>query len=359
MTILNRYICREFLKIFFLSMTSFIIIYLVIAVLENVDDFVKEKVSLSMTMKFFAYQVPLIVVQVSPVATLLSSLITLGILSRNSEIIAIMTSGISLYKIATPVIWISILVSAGSLFINEAILPYTNQKARYIENVELEKKNPLGSFKQNRIWYRSKNAAYNIDLFDPFTNTLKGITIYYLDKDFHLIRRLDAKAARWIDNKWLFHEVSLRNFQNRSNIKVRRWKEKTIHIPEVPEDFKAVEKATDEMSYTDLRSYIKKIEAEGYQATKYLVDMHVKLAFPFVNLIMPLIGIPFALKTGRSKGIIGGVGISIVISLGYWIMLSFSLSLGHSGVLPPIVSAWISNITFLTFGIFMLLNARS
>ena len=358
MTLLNRYISREFLKVFFLSMASFIIIYLVITVLENIYDFIKEGVSFSTTMKFFVLRIPLIVIQVTPVSTLLSCLITLGILSRNSEIIAILTSGISLYRITAPIIGLSLLISIGSLVGNEAILPYTNQRARYIENVELKKKNPVGSFKQNKIWYKSKNAIYNIDLFDPFTNTLKGITIYYLDKDFHLTRRIDAKTAKWVNNRWHFSEVSMKRFVHGSEIIVNRWKEKAIHIPEVPDDFKMVEKATDEMSYTDLRSYIKKIKAEGYDATKYLVDMHAKLAFPFVSLIMPLIGIPFALKTGRSKGIIGGIGISIAISLSYWIMLSFCLSLGHSGVLPPIISAWISNITFLTFGIFLLLNAR-
>lgn len=346
------------MKVFFLSLGAFVVIYLVVDILEYMYQFIKLGVPLYTTVEFFMFKIPLITVQVAPVAALLSSLITLGILSRNSELVAMMASGINLYRLITPIIGISILVSIGSFIENECILPYTNQRVTYIENTELKKKNPSGFFKQNGIWYRSKNAIYNIDLFDPERNTLKGVTIYYLDRDFNLISRIDAEMAGWIDNKWHFYEISFRSFDDRAQIKMERWHKKIIPIPEVPDDFKMVEESADEMSYTNLRNYIKKIRAEGYDATKYLVDMHAKLAFPFASLIMPLLGIPFALKTGRGKGIARAVGISIVVSFGYWVMLSFSLSLGHSGVLPPIVSAWIPNFTFLMLGVLMLLNVR-
>ena len=358
MSVLTRYIGRGFLNVFFLSLVAFIVIYLVVDILENVNDFIKQGVPVHTTFEFFLFKVPLIIVQVVPVSVLLSSVITIGILSRNSEVVAMMASGISLFRIVVPIIGISLLVSVVSLLGNESILPYTNHKMRYIENVELKKKPALGSFKQNRIWYRSDNSIYNIDMFDPKRNILKGITIYYLDKDLKLISRIDAKIAKWIDNRWHFYDVFFRSFDNGTEIRMEKWGEKTVYIPESPDDFKIIEKSTDEMNYAELKDYINEIKAEGYDATKYLVDMHAKLAFPFVSLIMPLLGIPFALKTGREGGIIRGIGISIIISFGYWVMLSLSLSLGHSGNLTPIVSAWIPNFTFLMVGIFMLLHTR-
>ena len=357
MSILSRYVGREFLKLFFLSLSAFIVIYLVVDILDNINNFIIRRVPVSTTANFFLFKVPFIAVQVAPVATLLSSLVTLGTLSRNGELVAMMAGGISLYKPITPIIGISILISIVSFAATESILPYTNQRVKYIKNT-MKKRSLVAYFKQNRIWYRSKDAIYNIDLLAPERNILKGITIYYLGKDFNLTSRIDAETAEWVEGKWSFHEVSLRKFDDGEEVTMKRWHKKIIPIPEVPDDFKIVEKRTDEMSCADLRSYIKKIRSEGYDATKYLVDMHAKFAFPFVSLIMPLLGIPFALKTGRAKGIVGGVGISVVISIGYWIMLSFSLSLGHSGVLPPVVSAWISNFTFLMLGIFMLMNIR-
>ncbi|MDY6855041.1 MAG: LPS export ABC transporter permease LptG [Thermodesulfobacteriota bacterium] len=356
MTILNRYITIEFLKVFLLSLSAFVVIYLIVDVLENINQFLKRDVPTSSIIEFFLFKIPPIVVQVTPVATLLSSIITLGILSRNSELIAIMASGINIYRILVLVLGFSFLVSIVSLVVNESIVPYTNQRVKYIENTELKKKKPLISFKQNRIWYRSKNAIYNIDLFDPTQNTLQGITIFYFDREFNLIQRIDARTAKWINKKWLFHNVSSRFFENGKEINMEKWERKIIALPEVADDFKIVEKSADEMSYRGLKSYVKKIKAEGYDATKYLVDLHAKLAFPFASLIMSLIGIPFALKTKREKGIISGVGMSILISFGYWIMFSLTLSFGHGGILPPIVSAWISNFTFLIIGIFMLLH---
>jgi lipopolysaccharide export system permease protein len=358
LSILNRYIGREFLKIFLLSMSAFVVIYLIVDVLENINDFIRQGVPLSTTIEFFMFKIPLIMVQVAPVATLLSSVITLGILSKNSEITAIMTSGVSIYRIIVPVIGISMLVSIGSLVGNESILPYTNQRIKYIESTGLKKKYPRGSFKQNRILYRSNSSIYNINIFDPKKNTLQGITIYYFDKDFNLIGRIDANTARWINKKWYFYDICSRRFENGGEVGMETWHEKTIPISETPDDFKIVEKSADEMSYTELKGYIKKIKAEGYDATKYLVDMHAKLAFPFAGIIMPLFGIPFALRTGRERGIISGIGISIIISFGYWVILSIALSLGHNGTLPPIVSAWISNFIFLMVGIFMLSNVR-
>ncbi|PIQ46508.1 MAG: LPS export ABC transporter permease LptG, partial [Deltaproteobacteria bacterium CG12_big_fil_rev_8_21_14_0_65_43_10] len=115
LSILNRYIGREFLKIFFLSMSAFVVIYLIVDVLENINDFIRQGVPFSTTIEFFMFKIPLIMVQVAPVATLLSSVITLGILSKNSEITAIMTGGVSIYRIIVPVIGISMLVSIGSL----------------------------------------------------------------------------------------------------------------------------------------------------------------------------------------------------------------------------------------------------
>jgi lipopolysaccharide export system permease protein len=358
LTILNRYITREFLKVFFLSLSAFVVIYLIVDILENINQFLKRDVPPSSIIEFFVFKIPPIIVQVTPVATLLSSIITLGILSRNSELIAIMASGINIYRIIVPIVGFSFLVSIASFMGNESIVPYTNQRLKHIENTELKKKKPLISFKQNRIWYRSKNAIYNIDLFDPTQNTLKGITIFYFDREFNLNHRIDARMAKWIDKEWHFFKIASRIFDNGKEIKMEKWDKKIIPLPEVADDFKFAEKSADEMSYRDLKSYVNKIKAEGYDATKYLVDLHAKLAFPFASLIMSLIGIPFALKTGREKGIISGIGISILISFGYWIMFSFTLSFGHGGVLPPIVSAWISNFTFLTIGIIMLLNVR-
>jgi lipopolysaccharide export system permease protein len=112
------------------------------------------------------------------------------------------------------------------------------------------------------------------------------------------------------------------------------------------------------MSFTELRTYIQKIKAAGYDATRYLVDLYAKLSYSFLNMIMVLIGIPFALKTGRSGGATLSIGISVLIGFSYGVIFYIFLSFGKSGMLPPILSAWTPTFIFGLTGVLSLMSIR-
>ena len=127
------------------------------------------------------------------------------------------------------------------------------------------------------------------------------------------------------------------------------------------EDWESFQNSTtdsDEMSYAELRTYIQKIQASGYDATRYLVDLYSKLSYPLLNVIMVLIGIPFALKTGRSGGVALSIGISVMIGFLYGVVFYVFISFGKSGVLPPILACWIPTLLFGLAGIFTLMSIR-
>jgi lipopolysaccharide export system permease protein len=115
---------------------------------------------------------------------------------------------------------------------------------------------------------------------------------------------------------------------------------------------------SEEMGYWELRTYIQKIQASGYKATRYLVDLHSKLSTPFLNFIMVLIGIPFALKTSRSGGVALSIGISVMIGFTYGVIYYIFISFGKSGVFPPFLSCWIPTLLFGLAGIFTLMSTR-
>ena len=92
------------------------------------------------------------------------------------------------------------------------VTPYSNQKADNIVYVEVQKREPLGTFKQNQLWYRGQSGIYNFRFFDPKTNVIQGITINYLDKNFTLTARIDAEKAEWKDNKWVFYNLLITRF---------------------------------------------------------------------------------------------------------------------------------------------------
>jgi lipopolysaccharide export system permease protein len=129
-------------------------------------------------------------------------------------------------------------------------------------------------------------------------------------------------------------------------------------LPETWESFQTIERQSREMSYAELQTYIQKIQSAGYDATRYLVDLYSKLSYPFLNLIMVLIGIPFALKTGRSGGVAISIGISVMIGFAYGVTFYIFLSFGKSGILSPFLSSWIPTLLFGLAGIFTLMSVR-
>jgi lipopolysaccharide export system permease protein len=112
------------------------------------------------------------------------------------------------------------------------------------------------------------------------------------------------------------------------------------------------------MSFSEIRAFIQQLKREGFSSTTYEVDMYAKVSYSFINVIMMLLGIPFALRIGRSGGMALGIAISIAIGFVYWIFFGFCLSLGKGGAMPPFLAAWIANVAFGFFGMYMFLYVR-
>ncbi|MEA3429334.1 MAG: LptF/LptG family permease, partial [Thermodesulfobacteriota bacterium] len=126
----------------------------------------------------------------------------------------------------------------------------------------------------------------------------------------------------------------------------------------MPDDLMRVVKKSEDMSFTELISYVRKIEAEGYDATSYRVDLYAKTAFPFVCIIMCMIGTGIAVRGKIKEGLPVIIACGIGIAFLYWIFYSFCISLGYGEMLPPVIAAWAANLIFLCFGALILLNAE-
>jgi lipopolysaccharide export system permease protein len=358
MKILRRYIRREFLKILLLSMSAFILIYLIVDFFARMDRFIEHKAATTLVFLYYLYQIPGIGLQILPLGILMATLLGLGILSRNNEITAMKANGISLYRITLPLLLLGILASGLCFMGNELIVPFSKRQSDNIFLTEILKK-PRKTFIRNyKVWYRSANAIYNFQVFNPQKDLLEGITLFEFDDDFKLARRIDAKSAVWRGDGWHFSDVIIRDFRKERDIQTTRFEERVIPIPETPNVFKEEQRDTEEMGYYDLRRYIRKTKKGGYDATRYIVDLYAKLSFPFACAIMVFIGIPFSTKTARSGGIALSIVMSIVIGFLYWIILNLSLSLGHSGLLPPQLSAFAPHALFGLAGIYALISIR-
>ncbi|MHB8830215.1 MAG: LPS export ABC transporter permease LptG [Syntrophales bacterium] len=359
MKIIDRYLLREYLRNMLLITLIFVFLFLTIDFFEKIRMFLSNNATLKQMLAYSFWQIPIALSQMLPAVVLLSALITFGNLSRHSEIIALKANGISLFRFALPVLGISALTSLAVFFLNESITPYAYARAEHIRYVEVQKRPSPGSFNQGQIWYRGEKGIYNFRIFDAGANSLEGITLYYLDRQMNLLKRLDAKRGEWKDGKWLFYDLLITRFDGGDFPVISRANRQTADIPETPSDFKLVQKDAEAMGYFELKRYINKLQAEGYNATRYIVELQGKIAFPLISIILFVIGFSFSLRSERSGGIALGIGTGLIIGFSYWIVFAFGISLGRSGALSPIFAAWFANILFGLGSLFLLSKVRS
>jgi len=339
-------------------MATFIMLYLLVEMFERLDDLIKHQVPVIYIIKYCLCLIPLIVFQVSPMGMLLCSFITIGLFVKHNEITALKAHGISLYRVLKVFFFIACALFLFSLWLQEYVMPYTNRQVKEIKNVHIKGKKSARLSKRPSFWYRTGDTIYNIDFFDPDKNTLQKITIFYYGPDFLLKKRIDAKAAVWDNGTWVFDNGTIRDFDAGGEMRVTNFSKEKIAIEKNPEDFKLSRKEGDEMSLSEIRSFIKTIKKEGYPTTGYEVDMYAKLSYPFINVIMALLGIPFALRIGRSGGMALGISLSVALGFLYWTFFAFCLSLGKGGSLAPFFSAWVANLAFGSLGLYLFLHVR-
>ena len=356
---LHRYVIREFLKIFGLSLSSLVIIFVIVMFFQKMTLFSKYNAPFYLIFVYFLYKIPEVIFEWTlPYAILLATLLTLGTFSRHSEITAMKAGGVSLYRITFPLLFIALLISFFSFLGNEYLIPITYKKTRYLLDVQVRKEKQIDFFKNFKIWYRSDHRIFNIRLVDPQKKVLSGFTLYQFDDNFQCTKRIDAREVKWVEGRWWFYDGMVRDFGEGGATQITPFQELEIPLGEGWDSFQRMKRSSEEMSYGELWTYIQKIQASGYNATRYLVDLHSKLSTPFLSFIMVLIGIPFALKTSRSGGVALSIGISVIIGFAYGVIYYIFISFGKSGVFPPLLSCWVPTLLFGLAGIFTLMSIR-
>ena len=358
MKILTKYLYKEFFTFFVISLITFLVLYTVIDFFGKIDNFMEADVPLKTSLIFFLYQIPLVVQQMLPISMLISLMLMLGLMNKHNEILALKGSGLNSFNLSHPLIWISVLVGVASFFLSESIVPITSQKANRIWNLQVEKRNAKGAYKLSHIWYRGNRSIYQIRAFDSKKNIMEGLTISFFDEHFALIKRIDAEKATWSGDRWSLANGLIQSLAPDGSWKSVRFEYHTIRLPETPENFKHSMKAPEEMSFWELRYYTQKIRKEGFDSTKAQVDLNTKIAFPFISLMLTLVGVPLALRRKRG-GIAFNITIGIAISFLYLLTFGLSRSLAISGALPPLLGAWMSNLLFLFLGIYLMLAEQN
>jgi lipopolysaccharide export system permease protein len=356
MRILTRYVAKAYLRMLALCMGAFVAIYLVVDFMEKIARFTRMGAHWQHIVLFFIAKTPEIVSQAAPLAVLMATLLTLGTLSMNSELTAMRSCGIGLGRITAPILAIAFLVSVLSLLIGELVLPRSYAQRTYIQEVLIEKKSPSIYFRQHNIWHREEGMILKAALFDPARQSLKGITLWQFKEGGEPVRRTDAASGVLGAEGWVLQDAVVREFKSGEVAATSKVDRLPVPLKLKPDDLKVLGKYSDSMTIAELGHYCDKLRAGGYDPTRYLAQMHSRFSLPFGSAIMAFLGIPFALRGGRSSGIAFGIGLSLGIGFLYVIVNSVIISFGQVGLLPPVVAAWATNFIFLMVGSWLALT---
>lgn len=351
MKILERHVLSEFLRLLAMAMAGFIVLFITIDLFENVDTLIAHKVPFLASFIFFIYKLPFIAGQVSPVAVLVAVLLSLGILSKSGEITAMKAGGVKLLRAIYPLLAAGLAISLAIILMNEYITPAAQKKVDTFRKQWFGVQG--GTFGKEGLWVKSDGGILNIRHIDFRKNALYGITYYELKKPFEVTSRVETPFALWRDNRWVAETAAVWTFTSEGEALAAEREQFVLKGLAGPEDLVNLENFQQNMSFMELKYYIGELDKDGYETTKYRIDLWSKISFPLVNFIMALVGIPFALKTGRHSGIAAGVGLSIVIAFSYWMVYALTRSLGQGGMLPPLMAAFFPDLLFLAIGSLM------
>jgi lipopolysaccharide export system permease protein len=346
MRLLDKYIFKEFISLVAGVLLGILVVYVCVEFLQKADRLIKFHATFGQILKYFLFSIPSMISISLPMATLIAALLSVGTLSRHNEIIAMRAGGVSLSKIVAPLIAGGLLISAFAFLNNEVIMPAYSSRAIYIKNVEIEKKQQSVMFQRRKLWLRGpENSIVNIGLISPNRREMLGLNIFKLNPDYSVKERIKAGGLVWKDGSWRLKD-SRTYFMDGGAMRSRSSDNEVFNLVGNPDDLGMIVKDSDEMSYSEMRDYVRRLKESGYKALSYEVDLQSKLAFPLSSLLMVLISIPFSVHKVRGGGSAKGFAIAILIAFFYWTLASIGSSLGHSGVIPPVAAAWFANVFF-------------
>jgi|HubBroStandDraft_6_1064221.scaffolds.fasta_scaffold32555_2 LPS export ABC transporter permease LptF/LPS export ABC transporter permease LptG len=359
-TLIDDYVLRDFFVYLGMILSTFLVLVLVFTLFELLGDILRNRVPAIVVAEYLLNVTPYLLYSVAPLVMLLAVLVTFGLMQRSNEITAIKATGTSIYRVVTPVIVAAAMLAVGLFFADQFYLPHTNKRQEALHN-QIKGKPPQTYLRPDRKWiFGQNNDIYYYQFFDPDRDQFGNITVFQLDKaSFSVTRRIHADRARWAENlnRWEYERGWERTLNNVSAIaEYRPFEVSTFpEFPETPPYFKKEVKQYSEMNYEELHRYIRDLQQSGFDVVRLRVELHKKLSYPLITLIMAILAIPFSLSTGK-RGAITGVAVAVGIAVFYTVVSRLFEAMGDLSQLPPALAAWSPDLIFILVGGYLILK---
>ncbi|RXK84573.1 YjgP/YjgQ family permease [Chlorobaculum sp. 24CR] len=357
LSIIDRYIARQFLATFLFALASFAALFIIINLVENLDRFMDKQVPLGTVIIYYLSGLPDTFLLTSPLSALLASLFVTGKLSMQSELAALKSAGMSLSRLMKPFLIATLLITAANLvnscFIDPALYNWSKgYERRFLNRQQNNHEGPLHI-------RESSNRILTVGQIAPDRISATAISFETFSQS-RLVSRIDADSLRMLplNNVWVFYNTKKRTFANGVENLVVNTGSDTLKLSLAPNTFRMIDTDPDEMNIMQHYDFIRQKERSGLpELEKATVKLHTKIALPLASMIIVLIGVPLSSKKKRS-GLAVEISISLFIGLLYLGMLRTIGSLGYDGLLNPVLAAWLPDLLFITAGALLYRSAN-
>ena len=361
--LIDGYVLNGFLFYFVVLLFSLVVLIEIFTFFELLGDMVKNDIGFSTMLDYLWHLAPSLIYQITPIGTLVASLVCFGLLTKYNEVTAFKAGGVSVHRLAAPVLVASFLISILLFGFDHFYIPEANRRQEMLR-AEIKNKPVATYLRPDRKWvYGSDSRIYNFQYLDPSTHVMTKVNVYELDPEtYRITHQISAEHARWDDklHTWVF-EDGLREDNAGGEANYQYFPHSSAYFPELteaPSWFVKEEKEYKEMNFEELKRYIAELQASGLDTTALRVQYYKKFAVPLFALIMPILSVPFAFVAGN-RGTMTGVSVSFLIAIGYWTIGTVFEQVGDLNQLPAIMAAWSPDVIFTLAGLYLMARMRT
>ncbi|MHB8525400.1 MAG: LptF/LptG family permease [Candidatus Acidiferrales bacterium] len=357
--IFDLYLLRTFVYWLVLMLAGFMILFNAFTLFDLLGDISRNHISVFTVANYFLHLLPMMVYQLLPLAALVATLITLGVLAKNNEVTAFKACGVSLFRLALPLILAGLLLAGSMFLLDDTFLPYANQRQDALHD-QIKGRPAQTYFAPAHQWiFGEHDKIYNYQLFDPDHNLFGGLNVFELNpSNFQVRRRVYASRATWEPalNSWVLEAGWVRDFNGPVITRYAPFRVASLQeLSEPPSYFKREVFPYYQMNWWQLRKYIRGLQKAGFDTSRLSVEWHKKFAFPLITAIIMFLGIPFAFLVG-TRGAMGGLALAVGIGIVYWATAALFEAMGAVGQLPPFLAAWAPDAIFAFLGLYFFLK---
>jgi LPS export ABC transporter permease LptG/LPS export ABC transporter permease LptF len=365
--LLDNYVILEFLKMFSLVLSTFVMLMLLFTFFELLGDIIRNRSPFIVVGEYLLNLTPSMIYLIAPLSVLIAVLVVFGTLNRTNELTAMKATGISLYRIVVPILAIASVLAVALFIFDETYIPGANRRQEALR-ADI-KGRPAQTFQRpDEKWMfgiekpHLPSHIFYYQFFDPDQNRFANISVFtFKPGTFELQKRLYAANAYWSDDKqaWVFDKGWERTFDGAEIQSYSTFGSTTLaNLPEQPQYFKRDPRQSSEMSFVELSRYIHGLRQSGFDTMRLRVQLNHKLAYPLITLVMAVLAVPFALSMGRS-GSLAGIAVAIGVAIVYWVVSSTLEAMGDVNMLPAMLAAWSPDVLFGLAGAYLLLRTST